>query len=158
MNEKTTPALKVLVVDDEPLFQRLVQHHLERAGFVALNAANGRLAIEVAERESPCVIVMDVMMEDMDGLSALRQLKKSDKTRPIPVIMVTASEYQITRREAEASGAACFMTKPFSPAQLLMSIRRLLPDVEEPTADTSTGRSATPKTEIPPVILAVPGS
>jgi CheY-like chemotaxis protein len=147
-----TQERKVLVVDDEPVFQRLVQHHLERAGFVALNAANGRVAIEVAERESPCVIVMDLMMEDMDGLSALKQLKKGDRTKSIPVIMVTATVYPITRLEAETSGAAAFLTKPFSPAQLLAAIRRLVPELngmDAASQDNSIAQErATPTTTV----------
>ena len=125
-------AFKVLVVDDEPYMHRLLQHHLERAGFQMLNARNGREAIEVAERDLPNLIVMDVMMAEMDGLSALKQLKKSDTTKTIPVIMITASAHHITRQEAELSGAALFLTKPFSPTQLLMAVRKLVPEVEKP--------------------------
>ena len=144
---------KVLVVDDEPLFQRLVHHHLERAGFLALTASNGRVAIEVAERELPCVIVMDLMMEDMDGLSALKLLKKNTHTKSIPVIMVTATVYPITRLEAETSGAAIFLTKPFSPAQLLGAIRKLVPDLQAAAAvppDHAAAREdAIPNTVVP---------
>jgi len=147
---------KVLVVDDEPVFQRLVQHHLERAGFVALNASNGRIALEVAERESPCVIVMDLMMEDMDGLSALKQLKKNTRTKSIPVIMVTATVYPITRQEAAVYGAANFLTKPFSPAQLLAAIAKVVPGFEPPDLSPPKPRVVR-ETELPaaPVPSAV---
>ena len=121
-------AQKVLVVDDEPYMHRLLQHHLHRAGYETLDAINGREAVEVAQRESPQLIVMDVMMAEMDGLTALKELKKSDMTNAIPVIMITASAYHITRQEAEASGAALFLTKPFSPTQLLMAVRTLVPE------------------------------
>jgi two-component system chemotaxis response regulator CheY len=73
---------------------------------------------------------MDVMMPDMDGLAALKQLKESEATRGIPVIMITASAQALTRQEAEASGAALFFTKPFSPTQLLEDIKRLLTSSE----------------------------
>lgn len=123
-------AFKVLVVDDEPYMHRLLQHHLERAGFEMLSANNGREAVQLADQAQPSLIVMDVMMAELDGLSALKQLKKSEQTRHIPVIMITASAYNITRQEAELSGAAMFLTKPFSPTQLLMAVRALVPGVE----------------------------
>ena len=78
---------KILIVDDEPIVHRLLQHHLERAGYELLAATNGREAIEMATREEPELIVMDVMMAEMDGLTALRRLKKDDDTKGIPVIM-----------------------------------------------------------------------
>lgn len=121
-------ACKILVVDDEPYMHRLLQYHLERAGFQMVNARNGREAIEVAEREVPNLIVMDVMMAEMDGLTALKHLKKTDLTKGIPVIMITASAQYVTQQEAETSGAALFLTKPFSPTQLLMALRGLVPE------------------------------
>jgi CheY-like chemotaxis protein len=125
-------ARKVLVVDDEPYMHRLLQYHLERAGFQMVNARNGREAILIAERETPNLIVMDVMMAEMDGLTALKHLKKTELTKGIPVIMITASAQYVTQQEAETSGAALFLTKPFSPTQLLMAVRNLVP--EEPRA------------------------
>ena len=119
---------KILIVDDEPIVHRLLQHHLERAGYELLAATNGREAIELAAREGPQLIVMDVMMAEMDGLTALRCLKKDDDTKGIPVIMITANSHSVTRQESEAAGASFFLTKPFSPNQLLSEIRRLIPE------------------------------
>jgi len=117
----------VLVVDDDQLMHRLFQHHLERAGYRVVTALNGREGIDVATRELPQVIVMDIMMPDIDGLAALKELKKMDITKAIPVIMITANSHHISRQESEESGAALFLTKPFSPTQLLNEIRRLMP-------------------------------
>ena len=117
---------KILVVDDEPYMHRLMQHHLGRAGYVLVRANNGREAIELAVRENPHLIVMDVMMAEVDGLTALKTLKQDDATKHIPVIMVTASAHHITREDSESSGAALFLTKPFSPTRLLMEIRQLV--------------------------------
>ncbi len=118
---------KILVVDDEPIVQRLLQRHLERAGYEMVSATNGREALDLAAREGPQLIVMDIMMPEMDGLTALRQLKKTEGTRAIPVIMITANSHIVTRQESESAGAALFLTKPFSPLQLVTEIRRLLP-------------------------------
>jgi CheY-like chemotaxis protein len=119
---------KVLVVDDDPLMHRLFLHHLERAGFDVVSAMNGREGLDVATKEKPDVIVMDIMMPDIDGLAALKELKKWDATKKIPVIMITANSHHISRQESEDSGAALFLTKPFRPTQLLNEIKRLMPE------------------------------
>jgi len=118
---------KVLIVDDDPLMHKLYQHHLERAGFQVVTAANGMEGLELAQREIPQVIVMDMMMPEMDGLSALRELRRYDTTKSIPVIMITANaEYYTFKKEAEYSGAAVFLTKPFSPAKLITEVNRVI--------------------------------
>jgi two-component system alkaline phosphatase synthesis response regulator PhoP len=118
---------KILVVDDEPIVHRLLQHHLERAGYEMIGATNGKEALELAHSECPELIVMDVMMAEMDGLTALRSLKKKEDTKGIPVIMITGNSHYVTQQESEAAGAALFLNKPFSPGQLLNEIRRLVP-------------------------------
>jgi len=123
---------KILIVDDEPFMLRLIQHHLEHAGYEMIKARNGREAVEAATREKPRLVVMDAMMPNMDGLSALRQLKQGTSTRAIPVIMLTANPHKYTREEAESSGAAIFLTKPFSPTQLLEEIRKHTLDSDAP--------------------------
>jgi CheY-like chemotaxis protein len=120
----------ILVVDDDPITQRVLQHYLTRTGHNILSASNGREAIEVALRELPQLIILDVMMPEMGGLTALRQLKELDATKSIPVIIVTVQAAPLTQLEAEASGAALFITKPFSPTQLLAAINRLLPPAD----------------------------
>lgn len=116
----------ILVVDDEKFMHIFMQHHLSRAGYRVLAAHNGREGLEQATTGKPDLIVMDVMMDEMDGLMALRELKLAEATRGIPVIMITMSAQAMTRQESEASGAAIFLTKPFSPTQLLMEIKKLL--------------------------------
>jgi len=123
---------KILIVDDEPFMLRLIQHHLENAGYQMIKARNGREAVEAAAREKPCLIVMDAMMPNMDGLTALRQLKQEPSTRDIPVIMLTANPHKYSQEDAESSGAAIFLTKPFSPTQLLEEIRKHTLDIEIP--------------------------
>ena len=129
---------KILVVDDEMYMRRLLGHHLKRAGFEILEAGNGREALELAAREMPDLIVMDVMMIEMDGLTALKQLKKSGDTRAIPVIMITASARHITREESEKSGAALLLTKPFSPTHLLLAVQELIEKGSLPEAPASS--------------------
>jgi CheY-like chemotaxis protein len=120
---------KILIVDDEILTQLLYKRHIEHAGYKVLCAKDGSEAVELAARESPRLIIMDIIMKEMDGLAALRALKKNDATKAIPVVIITASvsSHYATRRESEVSGAAGFLTKPLSPAQLLSEIQRLAP-------------------------------
>jgi CheY-like chemotaxis protein len=118
---------QVLVVDDDQLMHRLYKHHLERAGYQMVSAMNGREALDLAATQVPQLIVMDIMMPDIDGLAALRELKKSDATKSIPVIVITANGNQLAKQESANCGAAIFLTKPFSPTQLLNEVKRLVP-------------------------------
>lgn len=117
--------LKVLVVDDEPFMIRLIEIVLERDGHSMIRAANGGEAVEAATRDCPDLVIMDAMMPKMDGLTALRLLKQDERTRAIPVIILTANPNKFSPEEAVSSGATYFMTKPFSPTQLLSEIRRI---------------------------------
>jgi CheY-like chemotaxis protein len=124
-------AKRILIVDDDYYMHRLMQYHLARAGYEIVDARSGREAVEVAAREKPDLVIMDVMMAEMDGLTALKELKQNQATSGIPVIMLTASAHVVTREQSENSGAAAFFTKPFSPTQLLATIGKLLPDAPQ---------------------------
>lgn len=117
---------KVLIVDDEPHMLRVTELSLRKGGFELFIARNGREAVETALRDHPSLIVMDVLMPEVDGLTALRQLKQNPETASIPVIMLTARGHVMTRQEAAESGAELFLTKPFSPTQLLQEAKRLM--------------------------------
>ena len=125
---------KVLIVDDEPHMLRLTELSLRKGGYALVIGRDGRQAVDLAISERPALIVMDVLMPEMDGLTALRLLKQNPVTASIPVIMLTARGHVMTRRDAESSGAAIFLTKPFSPTQLLTEVRRLIGDNNNNTA------------------------
>jgi two-component system, chemotaxis family, response regulator PixH len=116
---------KALVADDDPLMRRLCVGILELAGYQVIKANNGREAVQLATRELPQLIIMDVVMSEMSGLEALRQLKHAEATRPIPVIMITGEPNSQTQVESASSGAAAFLAKPFRAAELLQTIQRL---------------------------------
>jgi CheY-like chemotaxis protein len=120
-------AQKILVVDDDPIMHRVLQQHLERNGYQMINASNGRQAIEMAASELPQLIVLDVRMPEMGGLTALRHLKETESTKAIPVIVVTVSADRMTLMESQFSGASAFLAKPFRASELLAEIRRLMP-------------------------------
>ena len=119
-------AHRVLIVDDEPHMLRITELSLKKGGFEILIGRNGREALEIAVRERPDLIVMDVVMPELDGLTALRQLKENPDTTAIPVIMLTMRGQALARQEAEKSGAAIYITKPYSPSQLLAEAKRIL--------------------------------
>ena len=118
---------QILVVDDDQLMHMLIEHHLEGAGYRMLSAMSGQQGLEMAKSERPALIVIDVMMPDVDGLAVLRELKRMDTTQAVPVIIITSNRHALMQKEAENAGAAVFLTKPFSPTQLLKEIRRLVP-------------------------------
>jgi CheY-like chemotaxis protein len=120
---------KVLLVDDDPLMHLLFQRQLERAGYQMISAMDGAEALDIAERELPQIIVMDLMMPEIDGLEAIRRLRKNEATKAIPVIVITAnvSSYLASQQESSVCGAAGFLTKPLSPARLLQELQRLMP-------------------------------
>ncbi len=128
--------LKVLIVDDEPHMLRVTELSLKKGGYTLILGRNGREAIELARRELPALIIMDVLMPEVDGLTALRQLKQESALHQIPVIMLTARGHVMTRQEAANSGATLFLTKPFSPTQLLNEARRLIEISNPSTAIT----------------------
>lgn len=116
----------ILVVDDEPYMIRLLQHHIERAGFRMVKASNGREALERIRDERPQLVIMDVMMPEINGLEVLAQVRRQPETKDLPIIIMTANAQRFTREEAEAAGVSAFLTKPFGPTQLMAEIRRQL--------------------------------
>lgn len=116
----------ILVADDDPIMHRVLRHYLEQNGYRLLDASTGRQAIEVAAAEQPSLVILDVLMPEMSGLAALRQLKEQAETRHIPVLVVTVNADRTTHLESEVSGAAGFLAKPFRPAELLAKVQELI--------------------------------
>lgn len=116
----------ILIADDEPHMLRLIELNLKRAGYRIVTAANGREALDTAAREHPDLIIMDGIMPEIDGLTALRQLKLAPATANTPIIMLSARGQTINREEAALCGAALYLTKPFSPSALASEALRLI--------------------------------
>ncbi len=122
---------RVLVVDDERHIVRLVQVNLERQGYEVLTAYDGVECLEKAKSEQPDLIVLDVMMPRMDGFEALQRLKSDPETSHIPVIMLTARTQDRDVLQGYQYGADLYLTKPFSPMELLSLVRRVFESQEE---------------------------
>jgi CheY-like chemotaxis protein len=128
----------ILIVDDEPHMRRVTELSLRRGGYEILIGRNGREGLELARLRQPELIVMDVLMPEMDGLTALRELKNDPATAGIPVVLLSARGHILLPDEAGSCGAALFLTKPFSPTQLLAEVRRLIQENTEPSPDLET--------------------
>jgi DNA-binding NtrC family response regulator len=114
-----TDGATILIVDDEPLNVDLLEQELDAAGYRTISATSGEQAIAAAAREQPDLILLDVMMNGIDGYETCRRLKANETTRAIPVIFLTALAYTLDKVRAFASGAVDYVTKPFQPEELL---------------------------------------
>jgi two-component system, OmpR family, alkaline phosphatase synthesis response regulator PhoP len=115
-----------LVVDDDRLLLRLVELNLSKLGIKVILADNGQEALRLAQEERPDVILLDIMMPRMDGYEVIRQLKDSEETRAIPVIMLTAKSNLVDRRRCRELGAVEYITKPFRLEDLRNTVIRII--------------------------------
>jgi two-component system chemotaxis response regulator CheY len=116
----------VLVVDDDPFIRKLIATTLEDvAEFELHEAADGIEAVDVARREQPAIVFLDVDMPRMDGIRACRLLRADPDTREATIVMLTAAHGDHVERLADEAGANLFLTKPFSPLDLLRLVDRL---------------------------------
>lgn len=122
------PPKKILVADDEKNIAKLVKVNLERAGFEVVVASDGIEALKKVEEEKPDLIVLDIMMPRMDGITVLKKLKEKEETKSIPIVMLTvkAEDEDIFRGWQE--GADSYLTKPFNPAEVVIIVQGILRD------------------------------
>jgi CheY-like chemotaxis protein len=116
----------VLVVDDDPVIQKLLQVNFEMEGYTVVTASDGLEGLERARSEAPDVIVCDIMMPRMDGLEVTRALKGDPNTAAIPILLLSAKAQQADVAAGQASGADDYVTKPFDPLDLLQRVAGLL--------------------------------
>jgi twitching motility two-component system response regulator PilH len=114
--------LKVLIVDDSPAQLLNICRIIERAGHKALVAHSGEEAIELANEEKPQLILMDIIMPGMNGYQATRRLSRDERTRDIPVIMVSSRNTETDRAWGMRQGAKDYLTKPVDDNTLLNAI------------------------------------
>ena len=116
----------ILVVDDEPDAVELVTFNLKAAGYDVVTAADGQEALKKARAVLPKLIVLDLMLPEVDGLEVCKILRRDATTRAIPILMLTAKAAEIDRVLGLELGADDYVTKPFSPRELVLRIKRLL--------------------------------
>ena len=113
----------ILVVDDDLKIVRLVRAYLERAGYRVIEATDGRTALSAIALEMPALVVLDVMLPEVDGLAVLRAVRRTDST---PVIILSARSLVDDRIAGLTAGADDYLPKPFSPAELVVRVQRVL--------------------------------
>lgn len=124
---------KILVVDDDPHIREVVIFALEKAGMTAVEAADGQEALQQVEAKTPDLIVLDVSMPELDGLEVCRQLRKSDDT---PVLFLSSRDEEIDRIIGLEIGGDDYVTKPFSPRELVARINAILKRKQPPRENT----------------------
>lgn len=117
---------KVLVVDDEPDAIELIAFNLKGAGLDVITATDGEEALKKAKQHIPDLVVLDVMLPEVDGLEVCKVLRREPKTASIPILMLTAKAGEIDRVLGLELGADDYVTKPFSPRELVLRAKRLL--------------------------------
>jgi DNA-binding response OmpR family regulator len=117
---------KILVVDDEPEAVELVEFNLKQAGFTVVAASDGAEALKKARTLLPSLIVLDLMLPEVDGLEVCKMLRRDPATAAIPIVMLTAKAAEIDRVLGLELGADDYVTKPFSPRELVLRVKNIL--------------------------------
>jgi len=136
----------ILVVDDEPKIVRLARDYLEHAGFSVLSAHDGKAALAVARFDKPDLIVLDLGLPEMDGLDVTRALRKNSN---VPIIMLTARAEEADKLIGLELGADDYITKPFSPKELVARVRAVFRRIDAAGAGRETIRAADLTLDVP---------
>jgi DNA-binding response OmpR family regulator len=120
----------VLVVDDERSIRMLCRVNLSASGLDVLEAENGMAALELARRERPDLVLLDVMMPDVDGWTVARELAGDERTREIPIVFLTARAESADKRMGQQLGGVGYIVKPFDPVTIGAFVERVIDRVE----------------------------
>ncbi len=120
------PKIKVLVVEDEREISELLQYNLEKEDYQVIQAYDGQTAIRKAEHDNPQLVLLDLMIPEIDGTEVCRYLKGNEKTKHIPIIMLTAKSEESDVIVGLKMGADDYVTKPFSPKILVERVKAVL--------------------------------
>lgn len=121
----------ILVVDDEKDILDLVGYNLEQEGYNIIKAVDGSYALKMIEKKRPDLIVLDLMLPKLSGTEVCKIIKKNDETSNIPIIMLTAKTDEIDRVLGFELGADDYVTKPFSPRELVLRVKAVLKRIKE---------------------------
>ncbi|MDT8898875.1 MAG: response regulator transcription factor [Thermanaerothrix sp.] len=124
---------KILVVDDEPQIVRVIRVYLERAGFQVIPAANGEEALSLFRRERPDFVILDLNLPGMDGLDVARAIRRESN---VPILMLTARVEEVDRITGLELGADDYVTKPFSPREIVARVRAIFRRAAETPTET----------------------
>jgi len=117
---------KLLIIDDSAVFRKIVSVHLKNAGYEITEGVDGQDGLKKLNESQPDLIVCDVNMPNMDGISFLKEVKKNPDFKFTPIIMLTTESQEEKKKEGLDAGARAWLTKPFSPEDLLTTINKFL--------------------------------
>ena len=140
---------KILIVDDEPDVVQLIEYNLKSAGYDVITATDGQDALQQARASSPDLIILDLMLPEVDGLDVCKILRRDAGTAGIPIVMLTAKASETDRVLGLELGADDYVTKPFSPRELVLRVKRLL-------RSESTKQDNAERIEIGELMLDIP--
>ena len=129
-----TAAQKILVVEDDPDIRKLVQYHLARERYKVLEAEDGENALKLIQREKPNLIVLDLMLPGLSGQEICKILKSKPDTAALPILMLTAKAGEADKVLGLETGADDYLTKPFSPREMVARVKAILRRSELRTA------------------------
>jgi DNA-binding response OmpR family regulator len=144
----------ILVVDDEPRIVELARDYLEHAGFRVVTANDGRAALDVARHDRPDLIVLDLGLPGLDGLDVTRELRRDGS---IPIVMVTARDDELDKLLGLELGADDYLTKPFSPRELVARVKAVLRRTDRPTDPSDVIRVGELQLDVPRMRTEVAG-
>ena len=144
MTEPSIAVERVLVVDDEPDIVALVAYHLAKAGYAVSTAATGTEGLVVARRDKPALVVLDLMLPGLSGFEVMEELRSDPSTGGIAVLMLTARREEGDRIKGLTLGADDYLTKPFSPQELVLRVGAILRRVRAGRGDSGDVRQIGP--------------
>jgi two-component system phosphate regulon response regulator PhoB len=144
VTETGAVAERVLVVDDEPDIVALVAYHLAKSGYTVSTAASGPEGLAIAKRDKPSLIVLDLMLPGLSGLEVMEELRSNSATSRIAVLMLTARREESDRIKGLTLGADDYLTKPFSPQELVLRVGAILRRVKAGQEDSEEVRQIGP--------------
>ncbi|MFH1846298.1 MAG: response regulator transcription factor [Candidatus Omnitrophota bacterium] len=117
---------QILIVEDEKDIVEMIEYNLHKEGYKTSSVFNGQDGVSLAEKQAPDLMILDLMLPDIDGFEVCKQIKQHEKTANIPIIMLTAKSQESDKIVGLELGADDYMTKPFSPRELLARIKAVL--------------------------------
>ena len=140
---------QLLLIDDDPNLILLVKDYLEFRGYKVTTAGNGREALDVLEKETPDMIICDVMMPEMDGYAFVKQVRENSKTNWIPILFLSAKGQSQDRVKGLNTGADVYMVKPFEPEELVAQVESSLKQASRLIQHKNQGSSSAPTIQVP---------
>ncbi len=134
MEGKSTMPKRIVIIEDEADIVGLVTHYLEKEGYRVTAVRDGAKGLQQIKAEPPDLLILDIMLPEMDGLEICRRVRADSKTAVLPIIMLTAKGEETDRVVGLEMGADDYLTKPFSPKELVARVKALLRRAERPEA------------------------